>query len=377
MLLVNMKLFIIVNVDWFFLSHRLPVAIGAQKSGWDVTIVTADTGKLKDIEAKGLRVINLPMSRSGMNIFEELKTLNFLRKLYKRERPDVVHHVGMKTILWGTLAAKFSKVNGVVNAISGLGGFFAEDNKGILSKVMPIVLKFSHARNNLLCIFQNDDDWGLYAKHGIIKHEQGRFIKGSGVSLEDFCYTPEPKEGKLKVILTARMIVEKGVFLLTEAAERLREKYGEKAEFLLIGGLDDHPGAITKEQLDAVCDGKYIQWLGYRTDVRDLLKQCHIVAFPSYYMEGLPKSLIEADAIGRPIITSNSVGCKDTVIDGENGFLIKPKDVDALTEKLDLLLGDAELRQKMGKAARAYAEKYFDIKVVIERHLNIYNELVK
>lgn len=371
------KLFIVVNVDWFFLSHRLPVAIGAQKSGWDVTIVTADTGKLKDIEAKGLRVINLPMSRSGMNIFEELKTLNFLRKLYKRERPDVVHHVGMKTILWGTLAAKFSKVNGVVNAISGLGGFFAEDNKGILSKVMPIVLKFSHARNNLLCIFQNDDDWGLYAKHGIIKHEQGRFIKGSGVSLEDFCYTPEPKEGKLKVILTARMIVEKGVFLLTEAAERLREKYGEKAEFLLIGGLDDHPGAITKEQLDAVCDGKYIQWLGYRTDVRDLLKQCHIVAFPSYYMEGLPKSLIEADAIGRPIITSNSVGCKDTVIDGENGFLIKPKDVDALTEKLDLLLGDAELRQKMGKAARAYAEKYFDIKVVIERHLNIYNELVK
>ena len=371
------KLFIVVNVDWFFLSHRLPVALAAMEAGWDVTIVTADTGKLKDIEAKGLKVINLPMSRSGMNIFEELNTLNFLRKLYKRERPDVVHHVGMKTILWGTLAAKFSKVNGVVNAISGLGGFFAEDNKGILSKVMPIVLKFSHARKNILCIFQNDDDWGLYVKHGIIKHEQGRFIKGSGVSLEDFCYTPEPKEGKQKVILTARMIVEKGIFLLTEAAERLREKYGEKAEFLLIGGLDDHPGAITKEQLDAVCDGKYIQWLGYRTDVRDLLKQCHIVAFPSYYMEGLPKSLIEADAIGRPIITSNSVGCKETVIDGENGFLIQPKDVDALTEKLDILLGDAELRQKMGKAARAYAEKYFDIQVVIERHLSIYNELVK
>ena len=166
------KLFIVVNVDWFFLSHRLPVALAAMEAGWDVTIVTADTGKLKDIVAKGLKVINLPMSRSGMNIFEELKTLNFLRKLYKRERPDVVHHVGMKTILWGSLAAKFSKVNGVVNAISGLGGFFAEDNKGILSKVMPIVLKFSHARKNLLCIFQNDDDWGLYVKHGIIKNEQ-------------------------------------------------------------------------------------------------------------------------------------------------------------------------------------------------------------
>ncbi len=371
------KLFIVVNVDWFFLSHRKDIALRAQQTGWDVTIVTADTGKLKDIEALGLKVLNLPMSRSGMNIVEELKTLNWLRKLYRREKPDVVHHVGMKTILWGTLAAKFSRVKGVVNAISGLGGFFAEDNKGLLSKVMPMVLRFSHNRPNLLCIFQNDDDWGVYVKHGIIRHEQGRFIKGSGVSLADFCYTPEPEEGKLKVILTARMIVEKGIFLLTEAAERLRSKYGEKVEFLLIGGLDDHPGAITKEQLDAVCDGKYIQWLGYRTDVRDLLKQCHIVAFPSYYMEGLPKSLIEADAIGRPIITSNSVGCKETVVDGENGFLIQPKDVDALTEKLDLLLGDKELRVRMGKAARAYAEKYFDIEVVIERHLAIYDELMQ
>lgn len=370
------NLFIVVNVDWFFLSHRLPVALAAQKAGWDVTIVTADTGKLKDIEAKGLKVINLPMNRSGMNIVEELNTLNFLRKLYKREKPDVVHHVGMKTILWGTLAAKFSKVNGVVNAISGLGGFFAEENKGLLARVMPRVLKFSHSMKNLLCIFQNNDDWGLYVKHGIIKHEQGRFIKGSGVNLEEFAYTPENTEGKLHVILTARMIVEKGVFLLTEAAERLRKKYQDKVEFWLVGGLDDHPGAITKEQLDKVCDGSYIKWLGYRTDVRDLLRESHIVAFPSYYMEGLPKSLIEADATGRPVITSNSVGCKDTVVDGYNGYLIEPKDVDALTEKLDILLSDAELRQTMGKNSREYAEKYFDIEVVIERHLSIYNELV-
>ena len=371
------KLFIVVNVDWFFLSHRKDVALAAKEAGWDVTIVTADTGKLKDIEALGLKTINLPMSRSGMNIVEELKTLNWLRKLYKREKPDVVHHVGMKTILWGTLAAKFSRVHGVVNAISGLGGFFAEDNKGMLARVMPIVLRFSHNRKNLLCIFQNDDDWGLYVKHGIIKHEQGRFIKGSGVDLNQFCYTPEPEDGKIKVMLTARMIVEKGVFLLTEAAERLRSKYEGKVQFLLVGGLDDHPGAITKEQLDAVCDGEYIQWLGYRTDVRDLLKQCHIMAFPSYYMEGLPKSLIEADAIGRPIITSNSVGCKEAVIDGYNGFLIQPKDVDALTEKLDLLLSDKVLRVRMGKNARKYAEDYFSIEVVKERHLAIYDELVK
>lgn len=371
------KLFIVVNVDWFFLSHRKDVALAAKEVGWDVTIVTADTGKLKDIEALGLKTINLPMSRSGMNIVQELKTLSWLRKLYKREKPDVVHHVGMKTILWGTLAAKFSRVHGVVNAISGLGGFFAEDNKGLLSKIMPKVLKFSHNRPNLLCIFQNNDDWDLYVKHNIINYNQGRFIKGSGVDLNQFCFTPQPTDGKIRIILTARMIVEKGVFLLTEAAERLRSKYQDTVEFLLIGGLDDHPGAITKEQLDTVCDGNYIQWLGYRTDIAELLKSCHIVAFPSYYMEGLPKSLIEADAIGRPIITSNSVGCKETVIDGYNGFLIRPKDVDALTEKLDLLISNKELRTQMGANARKYAEEYFSIDTVIERHLSIYNELIQ
>lgn len=371
------KLFVVVNVDWFFLSHRLPVALAAQKAGWDVTIVTADTGKLKDIQAQGLKVINLPMSRSGMNILQELGTLNFLRKLYKKEKPDVVHHVGMKTILWGTLAAKFAKVNGVVNAISGLGGFFAEDNKGLMASVMPKVLKFSHNRKNLLCIFQNNEDKALYVKNGIIKEEQARYIKGSGVDLKEFCYTPEADTGKFRVILTARMIIEKGVFILTEAAEQLRSKYHDKVEFLLAGGIDDHPGAITKEQLEAVCDGTYIQWLGYRTDIKELLQSSHIVAFPSYYMEGLPKSLIEADAIGRPVITCNSVGCKETVIDGYNGFLIPTKDVDALAEKLDILLSDDKLRQEMGRNSRAYAEENFSIEMVVSRHISIYQELVK
>lgn len=371
------KLFIVVNVDWFFLSHRKDVALAAQKSGWDVTIVTADTGKLKDIEAIGLKAINLPMSRSGMNIIEETKTLMFLKNLYKKEKPDVVHHVGMKTILWGTLAAKMAKVNGVVNAISGLGGFFAEDNKGLMATLMPKVLRYSHNRKKILCIFQNNEDRDLYIKNGIIKLEQARYIKGSGVNLNDFCYTPEPMKGKMRVILTARMIVEKGVFVLTKAAEKLRSKYEDKVEVLLVGGLDDHPGAITKDQLDAVCDGTYIQWLGYRSDIKELLQSCHIVAFPSYYMEGLPKSLIEANAVGRPIITCNSVGCKETVVDGYNGYLIPIKDADALAEKLDVLLSDAALRQEMGRNARKYAEKYFSIDIVIESHLKIYNELIE
>lgn len=373
----NRKLVIVVNVDWFFLSHRLPVALAAKQAGWNVTIVTADTGKLKQIEACGLDVVNLPMSRSGMNIFQELKTFKFLWQLYRTLKPDIVHHVGMKTILWGTLAAKFCKVHGVVNAISGLGGFFADGRKGLIYRMMPIVLRFTHNRQNLLCIFQNDDDWRAYVQHHIIKHEQGRLIKGSGVDLTQFVYTPESDKSTINVILTARMIVEKGIYLLTEAAERLRPKYEGKVQFLLVGMIDDHPGAPTQKELESHCDNHYISWLGYRTDVKELLMKSHIMAFPSYYMEGLPKSLIEANAIGRPIITSNSVGCKETVIDGYNGFLISPKDIDALTEKLDLLIENKKLRVRMGKNARIYAEKYFNIEVVKEQHLRIYNELIK
>lgn len=379
------KLFIVVNVDWFFLSHRKEIALAAQSSGWDVTIVTADTGKLKDIEALGLKVINLPMSRSGMNVREELGTLNFLRKLYKREKPDVVHHVGMKTILWGTLAAKFVHVKGVVNAISGLGGFFAEDNKGMMSKLILKVLRFSHHRHHILCIFQNNEDKEFYVKNGIIKEEQARIIRGSGVDLNVFCYTPEPRgdendndneNEKIRVILTARMIVEKGVFILTEAAEKLRSKYGDKVEFLLVGGIDDHPDAITKDEIEAVCDGTYIKWLGRREDVMALLQQCHIFAYPSYYREGVPKSLIEAAAVGRPIVTTHNVGCKDVVEDGVNGYLVPVKDAASLAEKLQLLINQKELRIKMGKVSREIAEKHFSLEEVVKKHLSIYQELI-
>lgn len=371
------KLFIIVNVDWFFLSHRKDIALSAQKAGYDVTIVTKDTGKKSVIEASGLKVIDLPMNRSGQNIIEEVHTCWFLYRLYRHEKPDIVHHVGLKTILWGTLAAKLAKVHGVVNAVSGLGIFFSEENKSLVSKLLPKVLRFSHHRKKLAVIFQNNEDESLFLKNGIVKEEQAFMIKGSGVDLNLYCYTPEPENRKVRVLFTARMIVEKGVFVLVDAALRLKEQYKDKVEFLLCGGLDDNPKAIKEEELKAVCDGEYIQWLGYRTDVLELLKSCHIVAFPSYYKEGLPKSLIEATAVGRPIVTTNSIGCKETVVDGYNGYLIPVKDSDTLAERLKILFGDEGLRRNMGRNSRMLAEKDFSIENVIQKHLEIYNQLSK
>lgn len=369
------NLFIVVNVDWFFLSHRKDIAISAQRTGYNVTIVTKDTGKKKEIEMLGLKVIDLPMNRSGQNLVEELHTCWFLYNLYCRENPDIVHHVGLKTILWGTLAAKLANVRGVVNAVSGLGIFFSEENRSVISRVLPKVLRFSHHRNNLAVIFQNDEDKSLFLKHRIISESQAYKIKGSGVNLNQYRYTPEPEQGKIKVLLTARMIVEKGIFVLTDAAIKLKKQYHDKVQFLLCGGLDDNPMAIKENELEAVCDGDYIQWLGYRTDILELLEHCHIVAFPSYYKEGLPKSLIEATAVGRPIITTDSIGCKETVIDGYNGYLIPIKDSDALADRLRILFENKDIRQAMGQNSRSLAEKDFSIDDVIIKHLVIYKKL--
>lgn len=370
------KLFIIVNVDRFFLSHRKEIAISALKNGYDVTIVTKDTGRRKEIENLGLKFIDLPMNRVGTNIFEEIKTLSFLCRLYKRERPDILHHVGLKTILWGTLAAKITKVDSIVNAVSGLGIAFSSGNSSILSKVLLKILRFSHNYKKLVVIFQNNEDKNLFLHNRLIDEEQSEMIKGSGIDLELFNYTPEPDDNKIRVLFTARMIEEKGVFILTDAAKKLKDKYSDRVQFLLCGGLDDNPKAVSKSELMSVCDGEYIQWLGFRSDVLDLLKQCHIVAFPSYYKEGLPKSLIEATAIGRPIITTNSIGCKETVVDGWNGFLIPIKDSDTLSEKLSVLIDNKELRQEMGRNSRALAIKDFSIENVVNRHLEIYRRLI-
>ena len=178
------------------------------------------------------------------------------------------------------------------------------------------------------------------------------------------------------MIFTARMVREKGTMVLIEAAEKLREEYEDKVDFWLCGRLSATPGSITEEELHTACDGSYIQWLGFRTDVKELLQQASIVAFPSWYREGVPKSLIEAAAIGRPIVTCNSIGCKDVVDDGVNGFLVPIKDSQALADKLRILIEDKDLRIRMGKAAREKAEREFSLNKVVQKHLEIYRKLI-
>lgn len=371
------RLLIIVNEDRFFLSHRKEIALQAQKNGYDVTVVTKNTGRRSEVEALGLKMLELPINPTGENVLEEFRTFLFLYKLYRVQEPEIVHHVGLKNILWGSLAAKLAKVNGIVNAVSGLGVLFSQDKESFMASMILRVLRFSHHRKNVIVIFQNNEDMQLFLDKKVVEEEQIQFIKGSGIDLSGFSYTPAPQEEPVRILFTARMVEEKGTIILAKAAELLRGEYEGRVEFLLCGGLSTNPKAIKENELKEHCDGEYIQWLGHRSDILDLLRKSHIVAFPSYYREGVPKSLIEATAIGRPIVTTNSIGCKDTVEDGYNGFLIPIKDSQSLASKLKLLIDNSSLRERMGLNSRRIAERDFSLADVVAKHLSIYDKLLK
>lgn len=370
------KLFIVVNQDWFFLSHRLPIGVAAKEDGYDVTIISEDTGVSNKIREAGLKTIDLPINKAGTNIKDEIKTFFFLYKLFRREKPDIVHLVGLKTMLWGSLACRLAGVKAMVSAVCGLGVLFDEEHAhSFMTRSILKVLRVTHNKKRLAVIFQNNDDKAIFLNAKIMKEEQCAFTNGSGINLQNYDYTPEPNDGPIKVIFTARMVEDKGTMILIDAAKQLETEYRGKVQFLLCGGLDTNPNGITKEMLESRCDSEYIQWLGHRKDVLELLKQSHIMAFPSWYREGLPKSVIEAEAIGRPVVTTDSVGCRDTVIDGKNGYMIPIKDSDALAMALKKLIDNPDLRQTMGKNAREFAVSRFDIKDVVNVHLDVYNIL--
>jgi len=369
------KLLMVVNEDRFFLSHRKEIALAASKNNFDVTVLTKDTGHFKEIQDLKLKVHDLPINPTGMNLKEEWRTFQFLYKFYKREKPDIVHHVGLKNILWGGLAAKLAGIKGIVNAVSGLGGLFNGGKISIVTKGILLIMRFSNNRKGVRVIFQNNDDMSIFLANNVVKTEQIEFTKGSGIDLQEYHYASPVDERPIKIIFTARMVKEKGICDLIEAAELLKPRYENKVQFLLCGRLTPNQSGVTNEYMQQHCDGKYICWLGERNDIHQLLENSHIMAFPSYYREGVSKSLIEASAIGRPIVTCNSVGCKDVVDNGINGYLIEPKNPKMLAEKLEILIVDKTLREEMGKAARKKAEREFSIQTVIDTHLKIYNQL--
>ena len=370
------KVFMIINEDRFFLSHRRPVAEAARKVNFKTVIVTKDTGFKVEIKKLGFKVLDLPINPTGMNLFQELRTMSYLYRLYRREKPDIVHHVGLKNILWGGIAARMAHVKGVVNAVSGLGSLFNGERLSMTAKGVVRAMRFVNNSHNVKFIFQNNDDLDIFTKHKVVKPDQVEFTKGSGVDLNEYAPVVKTSEGRVNIIFTARMVKEKGVMDLIEAANILKPDYADRISFTLCGRLTPNKTGVTEEYMRSHCDGAYINWLGECDNVKEMLGKSHIMAFPSYYREGVPKSLIEAAACGLPIVTCDSTGCRDVVDDALNGFLIEPKNPEMLAEKLKILIDNKELRERMGRESRLKAEREFGIEKVVETNLRIYKELL-
>lgn len=370
-------LLIVANVDWFVISHRLCIAMEAAGKGWKVYVAAENTGRGHEINRNGVEFIDFRFSRSGTNPISELKTLKKFKDLYRKINPDVVHQVTLKPIIYGSIAAKQVGIKGIVNAVSGLGYTFTDGRQGIVQKLMLRMMKYGFNRPNVSIIFQNRDDQEVLTKLGAVHSTNKMFrIKGSGVDLNKFDEKKFPDFDVIKIVLPSRMLWDKGVKELCVATDRLKSKYKNSVQFILAGMADnDNKAGVSEEYLRVWEDGNYVKWIGYQKDMVAVYENSHIVVLPSY-REGMPKTLIEACSTGRPIVTTDAVGCRECVDEGINGYKVPIGSVIELAEALEKLIISKEDILRMGRAGRLKAEKEFDVKGVIQTHLDIYDDLL-
>lgn len=369
-------LLFVVNVDWFFLSHRLPIAVAARNAGLRVMVAAADTGRSSDIRAAGIDFVPLPFSRSGADLLYELRSVALLYKLYKRLRPDLIHHVTIKPVIYGSIAARMLSSIPVVNAISGLGYVFSQREQArqlrhIALRLYRFALRHPHSK----VIFQNPDDIQVFRRHRIVREDQIVLIRGSGVDCAVFQPAPKP-DGEPIVVLASRMLWDKGVGEFVEAARMLRRE-GVKARFVLVGDSDEgNPTAVPRDQLQRWHNEGVVEWWGYRSDMNRVFSAAHIAVLPTFYPEGLPKVLLEAAASGLPMVATNIPGCREIVRHGINGILVEPKNTAQLAEAIKRLIFDKELREQYGRRAREIAVAEFSLDLVVRQHLDLYSELL-
>lgn len=362
----------VVNVDWFFVSHRLPLALKAVEMGWNVFLVTKNTGKFDELRNQGIQCISLDFERSGKNPIKEISLIVSLRSIYKEINPDIIHHVTLKPSIYGTIAAKQLGIKRIVNAVSGLGYSFTDNRKSISKVILMNLLKWAFKNKASNFIFQNPDDMAFYKELGFLTKDNFTIIKGSGVDEEAFKYCMPKVCNKLNITLLSRMLKDKGVLEFIAAANALKTDFEALIEFTLVGGIDqDNPAHIKEADLKLQCDGIYIKWLGHRNNVKDIYERADIVCLPSY-REGLPKSLVEAMAIGRPIITTDAIGCRECVDNEVNGFLIPVKDSLSLAKKMKQLILNKELRLEMGLASRKKMINEMSLATVVSQTFDFY-----
>ena len=367
----------LITEDWYFWSHRLDLARAARTSGFDVAIATRVTDHGELIRQEGFRLFPISMDRRSRNPFRECTAALELIRLYRRERPQIVHHVALKPILYGSLAARIVRVPVVINAFAGLGYAFTDRDRS-RSRWQPCMrwaLTFAVRGNDSTVLCQNADDRDRLCVEGIVRADHTRIVAGSGVDTERFRPVGHP-QGVPIVLLPGRMLWDKGIQEFVDAARSLRSE-GLSARFILVGRCDeDNPAAITSSQIESWVREGIVEWWGHREDMSEVYAQASFVVLPSY-REGLPKVLLEAGACGKALIATNVPGCREVVRHRVNGLLVRPRHAAELAEAIKTMLVDAPERERMGKAARELIVREFAVSHITDQMVSLYRDLLK
>jgi len=367
-------LLFLLTEDWFFASHFQKRALAAAAAGWRVILAAHESEATPKIREAGIEVIPIPFIRRRLNPFAEILFAFQLAALYSRIKPDLVHHIALKPIVIGGLAARLAGVKAIVNAPVGLGFVYSSQTPlaKFLRPIVSTLLRLTLSPKNAKIIFENPDDIEALEAQRLIRKNAAILIRGAGVDIAEFSPAPEPPP-PIRAILIARMIREKGISDFVEAASLL---HGQ-AEFILVGAPDQgNPNTITEAELKTwQSDGK-ITWLGPRKDIPALLASAHIACQPSTYREGLPKSALEAMAAGLPVVATDIPGLREAVAHNLTGLLVPPKNPKALAAALKTLIDSPDLRARMGAAARRRAVEEFSDSIICEKTLLVYESLI-
>ena len=369
------KVFFLVNTDSFLVSHRLPIADKMLKSGYEVHIATEFSKYKNTFLKKGFKVHNINFNRNSINVLRSLFTFFQIFYLIFRFKPDILHLISLKPIIFGGLVSFFFPIKLLVFSITGLGSMFIENSffHKIRSTFFTFLYRIVFLNSNLKVILQNNDDLKYLVSKAKLNKNKVVMIRGSGVNLNDFKCSKISKKFPI-VLMASRLIKDKGVVEFIEAAEYLKKK-NFKGKFYLVGDVDfNNPSAVSRNLISLSHKKKILRYFKYNKNIIKFIKKSTIVVLPSY-REGFPKILMEAAACGRPVITTNVPGCKDAIINNKTGILVPSKNYKALANAINKLSQDRKKIQEFAFEARKYAVANFNIKDVISKHFSIYNKI--
>jgi len=373
--LMDRKVLLVSRCAWTLYNFRLGIMRALKKNG-NIVIGggAAGDGFEEKIEALGIPFIGLPIDKKGINPRSDLRLFCKLYSWYHRERPDIVHHFTIKPVIYGCMAAHLARVPRIINTITGLGYVFTGEEKPWLKRLVESMYRLSIRRADFT-FFQNKDDLDFFLKRRLVQDTRSGLLPGSGVDCEFFAPPSKVKPSNEEAptfLMVARLLRDKGVYEYVEAAHLVKHQF-PTVHFQLLGGPDErNPNVIPRKDLDRWQSEGVVDWLGEVADVRPAMAKADVVVLPSYYREGIPRALLEGAAMGKPLITTNAVGCREVVDEGINGLLVPIKDVQALAKAMTKMIKNPSMRNEMGRAGRLKIEKEFDERIVIGKVIKAY-----